>query len=74
MLKLFKLDDDKYIILYRNKELECDEIDVIYHMTELGVRKEEIFNGLEALQTDDMAEYGINKIFVFSKSLFKKSA
>lgn len=70
MGKLFKLNVAKYLWLdARGKEFEGDDMDVTVKMLGYGICVKEINYGFEALISDDMAEFGINKTFVFSKKI-----
>lgn len=71
MFKLFKLNDNKYLILKGLQEIEGTKARIISIMLTYGVAEEEIAYGLQALEQDDMAEYGINQTFIFSTKIKK---
>ncbi len=70
MGKLFKLNVAKYLWLdARGREFEGDEMDITIKMLGYGITVKEINYGFEALVSDDLAEYGLNRTFIFSKKL-----
>lgn len=74
MLKLFRVNEEVYVILHNNKQIEGNIQFVFIKMIEIGVSSWEIMNGFDALEKDDVAEYGINKTFIFSQKLYKQTA
>lgn len=73
MFKLFKLNDDKYMILKGSVEFEGDKKRVIKEMLTQGVDVEEVMHGMLALEKDDVADYGLNKSFIYSEKLKKQA-
>jgi hypothetical protein len=74
MAKLFKLNVDRYVwIDNRGREFEGDELDVMAKMVNSGIPVQEVELGANALQSDDVAEYGVNRTFLFSKKLNKSA-
>lgn len=70
MFKLYKLNDDKYLIYKANgSDFEGNQTEIIKHLLINNVAENEISYGLEALIHDDVADYGVNKMFIFSKKL-----
>lgn len=74
MFKLFRLNDHKYAYLDNSGvQIDGDETDMITTMLLEGVDSAEILKGLQALEHDDIATYGINLTFIYSEKV-KKSA
>ena len=77
MYKLFKLNDDKYLLLTMlskefAREFEGTARNIQKRMLALGIDEEEVALGFEALEENDVAEYGIYKTFIFAKRLDPK--
>lgn len=68
-MKLFKLNDDKYLILLDKFEIEGNKAYITLELIKLGVESEEIYYALKALDVHDMADFGVNKTFVYSKKI-----
>lgn len=72
MFKVYKLNDDKYLIFKEKRvEIEGTKAEIIRELLRMGVKEQEIFYGMDALEEDDIADYGINKTFIYSEKITK---
>ena len=71
MFKLYKLTNKQYAVRGDDRVLITGtRLDVLEFLMNLGVDSDEIFMGLDALQAgDDIADYGVNKMFIYSEKI-----
>lgn len=72
MFCVIKLNDDKYAILFKSKRkkyYEGSKDYIIKTLLKSGVEEEEILYGMIELEHADLADYGINKKFIYSRKL-----
>lgn len=72
MLKLFRLNSNEYIVTRNNnKALYGDKIRAALALEHMGVDWNEIEEAFVSLQMNrhHVAEFGVNKTFIFSKAL-----
>lgn len=69
MFKLFKLNEDRFLIIKDNGvTIEGSRVKIIRALMLMDVTSDEIFEGIRVLEHgDDMADYGVNLTFTFSK-------
>jgi hypothetical protein len=75
MFNVLKTKDDEYILKTKQNAVFCStQGKLIKVMFELGVNSDEIEYGLSELIRNDhnVANYGINKTFIFSKNVDKE--
>jgi hypothetical protein len=74
MLQLYKLNFDKYSVLFFNGEnVELNRVQTIDYLRKLSMTDDEISLGIEALEDGhDLAQYDTDLRFVFSRK-FKAS-
>jgi hypothetical protein len=73
MIKVFKLrDSEGYVLQTKTQSIFSGTLQkLIGIMREIGINDEEIEYGLVELHANehDIAEYGINKLFIYSKKV-----
>lgn len=70
MSKLFKVNTDKYVFVDNlGKKFEGDELDVISRLVKYGIPVRDVTHSIECLEKHDVAEFGINRSFLFSKKI-----
>lgn len=72
MLKVYRISDEEYWVVPARKEpLIGGLARTVDNMSKLGVEDHEIENGLVSLQLNDhqVADYGINLMFIYSEKL-----
>lgn len=74
MLTVYKLGEDRYLLVRNTNEFEGNGAQTIARMLLMKVEKEEVYAGMVALIDDDQAVYGIFRTFMYSKKIDKKSA
>lgn len=75
MFQLYKLNDDKYLILMSNgKEIEGSKVYIVRELVHMYVEADEIITGLDALEENDVAHYGINRTFIFSTKVYTNAS
>lgn len=70
-MKLYRLDDNKFIVTHEDKSIEGDLTKAIASMIYFGVETSEIEIAITELQTkqDHIAEFGIHKRFIYTKKI-----
>ncbi len=68
-MKVFRLDNNKYVLIINKTEYEGTKNDIIKVMLKLGVEEQEICMGFTELEDNDIADYGINWKFIFAKKV-----
>jgi hypothetical protein len=72
MFKVLRLKDDSFVLMAGKQAVYGDIWRMVKVMTALGVDYMEIEDGLTSLRLNDhdLAEYGLNKTFMYSKRLY----
>jgi hypothetical protein len=71
MFKLYRVNDNAFILVKNGFQYEGDLKFVTRLMLSLGVSPEEVAYGLHSLVVEDNheADYGINKTFIFGRKI-----
>jgi len=68
-MKLFRLNDNKYVLVLNKTQYEGTKNHIIKTMLKIGVEENEICMGFTELEENDVADYGINWRFIFAKKV-----
>lgn len=74
MFKLIKLNDDRYAVIGPKVDFEGTKTATIGKLVSMMIEDEEIAMGMEAVEIDEYAEYGIFGRFIYSSNFNRKGA
>lgn len=70
MFKLFQLEPDTFLILRGQKALVGDKAKTLIRLVAMDVPEDSICEGFAAFEAgNNVADYGINRTFIYAKKL-----